>query len=356
MTTAPEFSGYDPDLYVVRPQIESTIETWLVDPKPQKLIYSLIGPPGTGKSWVLAHFAAKNDLPCGMVYLIARDLLDIRNRDSIKRDLIRAANQSCPELGYPNDLHPSLEATVYSLTERMTQNCGAMFVLLVVDGLDDLDWGQHEEVQEILSKFFLGRTECFRMLIARRSSLTAYLLRTRDRPIAVGVFEAQPGIDPTNEQMQKLLQRKSIDSEIIDLESSLPEIRNYKWNHPFINACLLKRQLEKRPLTSDALESCCRALVNLSSVVLGDDARHPELDRNFLGLLLAIVRELPVHWSSTDFRRIAKRDLDVKDLRRGTIVNVKNDEGKPTPYYSIADGLRELLMDIAALQDMEVGR
>ncbi len=66
-----------------------------------------------------------------------------------------------------------------------------------------------------------------------------------------------------------------------------------------------------------------------------------------------MVRSLPEQWTSADFRQVSKRSLGVDDIQSGMIVNIQNADGTPSPSYRIAEGLRELLMDIAMLQETE---
>lgn len=345
---------YDSSLYVARPTIESAIETWLSDPKPQFPIRSLIGPPGTGKSWVLARLMDKNDSLYGKLHLIARDLIDNEYREQIKRHLIRAARQCCPDLGYPEDFLPTLEAIIENLSERMRQKCDSRFVLIMVDGCDDLHTAEEfDRLQVVLARFFSERTNCFRMLIARRSRLTHYQLRKCDLPIQVNVFRSPDGPDSPQEQKRKLLLQAGEEPDTIDLDAILPEGHHYQWNHPFINCYLLTRHLAGAPLTSNSLRTCCLALANRPVGPSDEPERHPELDNGSLDLLIKLATTLPEHWHAHQFKEIAKRDLHVIDLRRGAIVNVRDEQGDMTPKYSIADGLRDLLKDISKMQQME---
>lgn len=350
-----EWEEYNADLYVARPIIEGVILEWLNDPQPQHSVRSLVGPPGTGKSWLLAHFRDKTNPSCGKLYLTARDLINGDHRDRIKQNLIRAANECCPELMYPETSLPTLEAIIEGLSERMIRKCRLNFVLLMVDGCDDLDEPEEfDRVQVVLTKFFAEHTVGFRMLIARRSQLTHYKLRKHDQPIEVEVFRALDGPDSPEEQKRKLLQLKGIDPDTIELRSILPKGHHYQWNHPFINCFLLSRHSQGAPLTLDALRLCCLALVNRPIAPLGDPERHPVLDDEMLDTLIELSIRLPEQWDGERYKMVAQRELEARDLRRGTIVNIRDEHGNSTPFYTIADGLRELLRDIAKMQQTEV--
>lgn len=344
---------YESSLYVSRPAIESQIETWLSEPLPQHSIRSLIGPPGTGKSWVLAHIRDINSTMCGKLYVQARDLLSVGLRDQFKMNLIRVANQCCPELRYPDDSLPSLQATIEYLSELMMQKCGSMYLLLLVDGCDDLETiSAFDQVQETLADLVGDRNTCFRMLIARRSRLTHYRLRKSDRPIQVDVFGDQDGPGASAKQTRKLLLHAGKEPDTLALDSILPSGHHYQWNHPFINCFLLSRQIDGIPLTSNALRTCCLHLANRP--IADEPMRHPAFGDDALDLLIELAGRLDKQWSSEEFKQIARRDLDIKDVRRGTIVNVRDNHGNITPLYSIADGLRELLKDIAEMQQLEI--
>jgi len=346
---------FNNDLYVTRPALEREIREWLEQPQPQHRICSLVGPPGTGKSWVLAHMRDGNDPSCGRLYLDARDLINGEVRNQVKLNLIRTANRCCPTLKYPDTL-PTLGAVIERVKEHMKRECATNYVLLMVDGCDDFETPEEfDRIQAVLAKFFGEDTNCFRMLIARRSRLTHHDLRKRDRPVQVGVFRAQTGPDSPEDQKRKLLQLAGKEPDIIDLNSILPEGHYYQWNHPFINCFLLTRQINRMPLTSNALRICCLSLANRPLAPLGEPERYPELDDAALDLLIELAAHLPEQWNEDDFEAIAQRKLHTRDLQRGTIVNIRDRNNKSIPLYSIADGLRELLKDIARMQNMEVG-
>jgi len=347
---------FNNDLYVTRPAVEREIREWLEQPHPQHRIRSLVGAPGTGKSWVLAHMRDGNDPSCGRLNLNARDLINREVLDQVKLNLIRAANRCCPTLNYPENTLPTLGAVIESVSEHMMRECGTNYVLLVVDGCDDLETsGEFDQVQAVLAKFFGEHTNCFRMLIARRSRLTHHDLRKRDQPVQVDVFRYQNGPDSPQDQKRKLLLLAGMEPDIIDLNSILPEGHHYQWNHPFINCFLLTRQMNNMPLTSNALRICCLSLANRPIAPLGEPERHPELDDNALDLLIELAVRLPEQWNGDNFKAIAQRELQNRDLQRGIIVNIRDRNNKSIPLYSIADGLRELLKDIARLQNREVG-
>ncbi len=354
---------YNEKLYASRPVIETEITRWLSEQRPQHLIRSLIGPPGTGKSWILAHLEEEimsNTTqilsPKCVLRLSALDLVGRAPQAAIKQRLVDSMKRCYDQIKYPSNSLPSIAVIIEALRDQITGECDASSFLLIIDDIDELtapsDW---DEVQDLLARFLDDKNRCFRILIARRSRLTDYRLRKLDRPIPIDTFEiGANAIGTSAEQINKLLTHHSIRIADVNLRSVLPPECNYPWNHPFINCFLLTHFCKHYiTLTVDLLLECCLSLTSRKFRPFQGEANYASEIASHVDLLLAIVRSLPEQWTSADFRHVSKRSLGAGDIQSGMIVNIQNADGTLSPSYRIADGLRELLMDIATLQETE---
>jgi len=354
---------YRSELYVNRPVIETEITRWLSEPHPQHLIRSLIGPPGTGKSWILAHLeeailsnSTQILSPKCVLRLSAPDLVGRAPQATVKQRLVDSMKECYDQISYPSSSLPTLAVIIETLRDQIAGECDATSFLLIIDDLDELtspsDW---DEVQDLLARFLDDKNRCFRILIARRSRLTDYRLRKLDRPIPIDTFEiGANAIETSAEQIEKLLTHHSIEIAHVNLSSVLPSGCNYPWNHPYINCFLLTHFCKHyRTLPVDSLLECCKSLISRKLRPFHGEANYASEVASYVDLLLAMVRSLPEQWTSADFRQVSKRSLGVDDIQSGMIVNIQNADGTPSPSYRIAEGLRELLMDIAMLQETE---
>ena len=133
----------------------------------------------------------------------------------------------------------------------------------------------------------------------------------------------------------------------MDVSGLLPEGAKYQWNHPFINTYLWNNATAHQPLHSTALRACCLELVNRPLANNQVATRFPPLAGEDITLYSRLATELSGHWTKQDFKSHSMRGLQSADLERGIVIIRQN------PLYSFAPGLRELLQDIATLEELE---
>lgn len=338
--------SYSDERYVQRITLELTISRWLKDPGAERApILSLVGPPGSGKSWLLARIRQTQETKDAFVlHLDARQLIDPEQHDEIKREIIQKANVACANLNYPQDMLPSLPAFIADITQRLFARCASQRFLVLVDGCDDLASQEEFDLlqREYIRPFFGGQARCFRIIIARRLLLTDYILKKLSQRLVVGAFE---NITEMETHRSKLLGQLpgSVDS-----WPTLPNGCNYRWNHPYIN-CYLMYSSQDEGITTGILANCCRAVIERS--ILGNPVGHQAPVAEDLRKLALMTKKYANGWTSNDFIATFAEDLDFEYLRRGLISARQADDDMSGPTYRIVDGLRELL---AALPEKEL--
>lgn len=333
------------DHYVQRGELEDALRQWLQDPlADNEPILSLVGPPGSGKSWLLAYIRQmlEDEYPF-VLFLAARQLMDLNQHYQIKGELIQKANSACTALNYHYDLLPTLSALVADITQRLCTRCAGQRFLVLIDDCDDLaSQNEFDTLQrDYLRPFFDAKARCFRMIIARRLEL-AYPLKKLSQPLSVGVFANDAETDAHRRKLSRQLQN------IGAPWPALPAGCNYRWNHPYIN-CYLVHGFQGGGITAGTLASCCRAVIERS--IPGNPARHQATVDADLRKLTLITQEHAGRWTSDDFRDRIGEDLDDAYVRRGLITVRIADDELSGPTYRVIDGLHELL---AALPEEEL--
>lgn len=338
-------NDFSTDQYVQRAKPETSIRRWLRNPgADRKLVMSLIGSPGSGKSWLLAHMHQELASEGAFVlFLTASQLMDLKQHDQVKNEIIDNANVACAGLNYPHDLSPSLSALVEDVTRRLCTRCAGQRFVVLIDGCDDLaSQTEFDTLQRVyLRPFFAGGARCFRMIIARRLELTDHTLRRLGHLLSVGVFEND---NETNTH------RRRLSTHVPGFAASWPSLPagcNYRWDHPYIN-CYLMASLRSGNITTATLVSCCRAVIERSlpgkpvehKATVGEDLRR-----------LGLMTQYKDRWTSGDFRDRISEDLDDTYIPRGLITARRADDKFSGPTYQVVDGLRELL---AALPEEEL--
>lgn len=337
MSLEQDRTGYSPDLYVPRMEINEEIRKYSQDE--QNALLSLMGAPGTGKSWLLQDIAkdTRNLLPEGSRALLyqAGELLGAfkNNHLDLKRKLIETANSI--GLDFPLDLVPTLSAIVLAIGQHARKNNAQTTQFILIDGWDELARDQDfADLQEaVRSTFLQGTPGFFRVIMARRRPLTNYYLKQIDRGVLLDVFD-----------VSEADQQKATIAPGLDLSLLLPPTANYQWNHPFINAYLWSHATPGQALGADLLRACCLELVNRPSIDSKTATRFPPLTADEIILYSRWAFSLDKHWSAEAFKDQSRRRLQPADLERGIVV-VTN-----PPLYTFAPGLRELLQDIVTLE------
>lgn len=337
--------SYSADRYVQRVKLEKAINQWLQDPQADRTpILSLVGPPGSGKSWLLAHIQQTWKSSTSFVLSVnARHWLDPSQHDQVKQEIIGKANAACAGLNYPHS-GIDLSALIADLSGRLCNRCAGHRFLVLVDGCDDLT--SQEEFDQLQSKylkhFFYAGIRCLRMIVARRLQLTDYTLRKLSHSLLVGIFENDQETDT---------HRRKLSTQLWGSVAAWPALPNgceYRWNHPYIN-CYLMKNSQGGVVTTQTLANCCRAVIkrSMSGTPTG---RQPTVDAD-LRILAQMTQEYADGWTSSNFRTKIRKDLDDAYLRRGLVTARKADDAMSGPTYRVIDGLCELL---AALPGKEL--
>lgn len=337
--------SFSANQYVHRERLEGSILQWLQDPMAdRKPILSLVGPPGSGKSWLLAHTHQMLETEgIFVLFLGARQLMDLSQHDQIKGEIIHKANVACAGLDFPHDLLPPLSALVAEVTQRLCTHCAGQQFLILVDGCDDLATQEEFDSLQIehLRPFFASRAHCIRMIMARRLQLTDYTLKQFSQSLMVGVFDNDTETEA---------HRNNLSIQLPSVGASWPELPsncNYHWNHPYIN-CYLVNSSQGGSITTGTLASCCRAVIRRS--IPGNPAGHQAPIDDDLRKLALMTQKYKGDWTDDDFRAKIGEDMDYAYMRRGLISARQADDEMSGPTYKVIDGLCELL---AALPEEE---
>ena len=342
-------------LFVGRDDPLKKILTWADDPNPPNRFWSIVGPPGVGKSYLLGKVREELDrAPRRVAFWIdlsrdpairnpCPDLVAPGGFETWLRAAVEQARQKCPFVrAYEGNIQP--EAMLDTLVRDLCDNCQELLPpIMIVDSFEDINEAQRDELQERVLAPFIGRS-CTRILLSRRDEYTLYspALRWNEGKEWLSVMKIHEG----DQQLQRRLQQKKSDPQHQETAGLLPLnmpvilksiVAKYAWNHPGINTFLFERAAARQrqnlsPLLTPAdLRECVEATQLLRSI--SDD----EYD-----FLIAIATRLADDWTVSHLTKALNVNFDDEPLlelfRRGLVFNVDG-----TQRYKLADGLRELL-------------
>jgi hypothetical protein len=354
-----------PQLFVGRQQLLKRIDLWASEAQPRLRLWSLLGPPGIGKSWLLQqvrdrlHAAgrlvfwadltqtidyqlsvpANVAVPPAMTSVAVPATFTVSARDRVAwlRAAIRQAKDS-PCGAAIRDSHPNASLTVglQTLLDDLCDGCQpSQPPIFIVDGYDDV---RDTDLAKIDATFLSPMLErgCARMILARRDDmrLEDSVLRWNELPVPLDAFERGEG----EEQLEKL-QRLYSPSPTLDLRAVMDSIPPYPWTHPQANAWLYSRARSNYDLGISPVLSPADCRECIDAV-----ADQPLPERVFQTLVrLAEIRH-PLggwrdEWTEMHARAMAidLRDDTVASLfRLGLLVVVP-------PRYAVAAGLRDLV-------------
>lgn len=332
-----DFTEYSPASYIARLGVDTKIRDY-IQTQPVALL-SLMGAPGTGKSWTLQDLAQRpgDRLPpgSGTILYQAGQLLGAfkSNHQDLKRELITTANLI--GLDFSLDLVPTLAAIVVAMAQRAQKNGVQNRLFVLIDGLDELA-GQDDFAflqEQIRTTFLRISPGFFRVIMARRRPLTNYYLKQMDQVLELNVFTE----DEAAGQKAKSLPG-------LDLSELLPPSTSYQWDNPFINAYLWNLAKSGEVLGPDQLRACCLELVNRPAADNQNPTRFPVLTPEQISSYSRWASRLENPWTFENFKAISERRLEPADLERGIVVRHADS------FYKFAPGLDELLRDIATLE------
>jgi hypothetical protein len=283
-------SNYDRDLFCDRPPILRSILDWIDNP--QKSCFCLVGPPGTGKSWLLAHLQdelanPQETIPIFLLNnLLGYFLLDSSKpitespklavnvlRDWVRNCYAQAARlygPTIPDFVHLNHPAASISNLATSLSSIPGNHCKA---LLLVDGFDELPIDPLYMYQDILVdnviKRFLSNnfgSKNILVLFTQRTKIDRYpLIISADRVVKdiTDPAFANETVDIWS-QFQKVHQNAFGGiPQVSKAQCTIwrRKLKHYRWNNLFVNhylfACGLNRAGNlQSPVTADELKTC----------------------------------------------------------------------------------------------------
>lgn len=344
------FFEYNHALYVTRKAYQKQLTDWLAESAPKKLLRSLVGPPGVGKSWLLRNLY-ETEREQRFALWIDASKLAVDDVDMVRTDLIRKANQYCPGIDYPEHTSLELPRLVEDIGPKLYNRCPSLVPLILVDGFDDVVSSEDiDKVQrDYLRPFFTPSCpNYFRMVIARRGKLRDKFLSKKEEQIFVSIFDEKASAMQQIDKIEKYLQADA--SHQHRMRSSF---KTYSWNHPFINTFLVQSAINDEPVSASLLKDCCLRLINRPRENV--PSRHPSFSSSALDELVMLAIHLPAEWDGDQFKKVTGKRVDSlhEYLTARVVMNLESLTGPPNPKYCIADGLRELLKELSVMQDEE---
>jgi ABC-type nitrate/sulfonate/bicarbonate transport system ATPase subunit len=353
---------FDPSLFVGRQLLLEQIVQWAAVDCPDHQVWSLVGPPGVGKSYLIHKvFEVLDQAAEQLVFwidltrdgAIRGDAPDVTRPDGaadwLAQAIIRARRVCSTVRRY--DATVPFESMLDTLVDDLCRQCSRVAPILLVDGFDEVTEQQRLDIEERLLAIF-ARRGCTRVLISRRdeNALHSYELRWKERTETIEVLspeDAQAQLRTRLDHWQKRPNRTGqtgyfqISSELLADLDLFATIRPYAWNHPGLNTLLLERAVIHRvagqfPLLTKLDVHDCLSEITASN---GIPLNPVELRRL---AELADTPGLPPEWTEHELHGVLKLTIDDPALKelfdRGIVVNVEK-----TPRYTIAPGLREIV-------------
>ena len=319
---------FDSKIYTRREHLEQAIIDKLAGAQGDRSpVLSIAGPPGVGKSWVLAQMGELWRRQAFFVFVLnVSQLTDPSQQNGIKHELVRMANDHCIGLDLDSVMLPSFSVLVEHLSRRASAQCPGQRLFVLVDGCDDLssqdDFDAFQRMY--LAPFFPSGAGCFRMAVTRRLDLTNETLRDLATTLQVGMLTSVEAISQCEKHLGRAIGWPN-----------LPTNCAYGWNHPYINCYLLEHKASGLEITLETLVNCCQLLISRSRLENRTGFRSVDEELEELRLL---TQKYPQGWTSADFRNTMRRDIDDTYISR-SLVSVSG----TGPIYRVVDGLHELL-------------
>ncbi|HSD85660.1 MAG TPA: hypothetical protein VLG46_17490 [Anaerolineae bacterium] len=348
-------------LFVGRQTLLNHIIQWTTQERPDHQVWSLVGPPGVGKSYLIHKVhEVLTRMPDRLILWIdltrdpairgdAPDITLPGNDTDWLRQAVAQAQRICLNVRRFDAAVP-FEAMWDTLVHDLCANCSQVTPTLLVDGFDEVTEQQRLDIEERLLAIF-ARRSCTRLLISRRdeNALQSYELRWKECTEAIQVLSAEEAraqiktrLDhwqnrPRHTQQTGLL---PVSSDLLADLNLLETIPPYAWNHPGLNTLLLERAVYRRLMGLSPLLTKQDVHACLSEVTAAGGVPLSAIEFRRLAEL-ANTPGLPDEWTERDLQQL-KMTIDDTALKvlfdRGIVVNIEK-----TPRYTIASGLREIV-------------
>jgi len=349
--------------FVARPNAAAKIIHWIDSPT-EKRILSVVAPPGNGKTWILKSLYkewsnAGNRL---VLWLDAPDIIRREEEQDTARmiepeafrqwfeEVQRRAAQHCHHLR-PISQIADFKAQIEALVEMLCDCDLAHSPVLIVDGYDEITERQAETLSLRILHPFLERS-CTRLILAHRAAWLVKGLSFYKRQM-LWLSEQDPlSWEFALQQFERLFEQKYPGHSPFDPSDWMKQCQHYRWNHPFINRFLFECGLESKnasslaTLTPQNFRDCCKAVIERPDAQ--GKPRYPSLTDEEFHLLYQLATQFPDKWTDTEVASrmgISLMWMDARFTRlfnAGVIVNLS-----PSPFYQVADGIREILREIS---------
>lgn len=365
------WEAFDRSLYVDIEIYQQILDDWAKDTKTTKRVKPIIGPAGSGKSWFLqaTKLRWESSQQRLVFYLNVPDWVnkDISLEKNVNKNSVlnvEAASKYLQEFArlaeekgadaWKYDNYLELPRNVEIFTELL-----AIFaieygftIFLLVDGYDEVGLEQSLVVASRILDIF-ARKPFVRIVLARRDHyhrLSGYLRDLEDSKQGITL-----SVIPSPElQLQKFKAHKEIiekypNTKHLTIELLRESLKNYQWNHAFINTYLFfcaHQKLTRRAITqlyeNSDIKDCIERLIQRPH---SQNVSFETIKKDEFELMQKIANELNAEWSETELQKNLKTSLSdprIESLFRfGVLQTVTKSPGK----RKIADGLRELLRD-----------
>jgi hypothetical protein len=364
---------FDNDRFVGRDDLILEIEDHVCQNR--KRVISVVGGPGTGKSWLLAKCKKKwgeqngrfiFTLHCPDV-LMLNDGRAIAQDEKVKGwlrnvlDQVQMANANFPILNLGNNTQFIIQEFVRILCEDYIQDGECNPPVLLVDDYDELDRNAMMWLNKLVLEFFLSN-QLFAIVLARRdqNGLSSDALRRNEVVVEVQKYDQVSSNRVDALRVYQAIQQKfypNLGDKMPAFKACMECLKEYDWAHPFINTFLSDRFLSRacqdvsRVCWTDAdIKDCIEQLVSRPRPVFSSGSpppslpemlspnRYPPLTSEQFSMLWKIANDLPPTWVEHDlFACVGKRLRDLRGLfELGIIIS------SPNYRFQVMDGLRSL--------------
>lgn len=345
---------YNPSLFVNRPTVLDGIRAWADAPAVEKRVLSLVGPPGSGKTWILKKLYEEWEKNRFVVWLDIPSVVD-RARGNIDALAFRRWIDKAVDAGqeYCSSLSVSSFVDVASMAEGLAnQLCQCNLdkaPLVLVDGYDEIE---EERTRKILCMKILQplvEKPCMRLIIAHRDQyrLEGDALRRNQTVLSLLLEESD---EFAMQQFERLFTQARPSDPLPAARPWMKRRPHYRWNHPFLNHFLFERGLSAYPspaLRDLSVQDLYEAIQEaISRPDEKGKPRYTPLSQDEFRTLHRLANELPDAWSPTDVQaRLGVHFFSDARIGRLCILAVVV-QIPDKPLYQVSDGIRELLREI----------